>query len=555
MSQYTPSTVGLLGAINLCLWACTGIIEQQDSLPTQNGLPPSTIPADPGNRGEPPITEQECLDQAETLSDAADCRGLLLGTSLDLVQGEPEYDAIVDREFNTITPGNYLKWGPLQPIRGEWNFTNADQCIERAQARAGSPQYVKGHTLVWYYQLPGWVDNSLTSNELSTALHQHIQTTVTRYKGKVSSWDVVNEAMGFGTCPNQCEGQCFSGICYRDTIFSRKLGPDYIAQAFRWAHEADPSAVLIYNEILNAHATVAGVERNTFLLMKKLLAENVPVHGVGLQTHINAHNAPRTQDMRNTIRRFTSLGLKVNISEIDVGIRYLSGSQGEKLNTQRAVYYEMTRACLAEPGCYAFSLWGFTDKHSWIDSFYGPDDPLIFDESYQKKPAYDGIMRALKNKPLSTNYPDRIANGGFETELSGEWSAWNGASIQRSQITSSKGSWSLKCRPGTPGNWQCPAQFINTATLPNQRYYRLRADLRCAQGEANSEASLQLYFKDDDGVHFITASRKTISDQSWTTLDGRIFLSAKGAITEAAIYAGPGGDITLFADEISLTQY
>ncbi len=132
--------------------------------------------------------------------------------------------------------------------------------------------------------------------------------------------------------------------------------------------------------------------------MRDLRAQGVPIGGVGLQMHLDAASLPQVADIAGNMRRLAELGLLVNISEMDVRVARLPGPLGTRLEDQRRVYHDVVAVCVAEPRCHAITFWGFTDRHSWIDQFYGPDDPLLFDEAYRVKPAYNGVMDALRGR-------------------------------------------------------------------------------------------------------------------------------------------------------------
>jgi endo-1,4-beta-xylanase len=237
---------------------------------------------------------------------------------------------------------------------------------------------VKGHALVWHGATPRWVE-ALSPPELRIAFEDHIRTVAGHYRRRVYAWDVVNEAID--------DSQ--AGL--RSTVFSRGLGPDYVAEAFRLARRADPEAQLIYNDYGGE-----GLNRksNDVYDLVKDLKQRGLVDGVGLQMHISAASLPPVAEIAANINRLADLGLQVNISEMDVRVRDVAGDAATKLQRQRQVYRDVVAACVAQPRCEAVTLWGFTDAHSWIDSFFGADDPLLFDEQYRAKPAFFGVEDA-----------------------------------------------------------------------------------------------------------------------------------------------------------------
>jgi endo-1,4-beta-xylanase len=204
-------------------------------------------------------------------------------------------------------------------------------------------------------------------------------TVVGHYKGRIYAWDVVNEAINDdGTL--------------RDTVWLRNIGSEYIELAFRWAHEADPQALLFYNDY---GAEGLGVKSDAvYNLVKNLLEKGVPIHGVGLQMHVSLESPPNPQEVAANIKRLNELGLIVHITEMDV--RLTTPPRWEDFVRQAEIYYSILKVCLSADNCKAFIMWGFTDKYSWIPGFFsGYGSALIFDESYSPKPAYYYITKAF----------------------------------------------------------------------------------------------------------------------------------------------------------------
>jgi endo-1,4-beta-xylanase len=290
------------------------------------------------------------------------------------------YVTTLAREFGSLTPENAMKWGPVHPARDVWNFGPADRIVEFAEANRMA---VHGHALVWHRQLPAWVTEAMTPHELASAMALHIRDLVGRYRGRVASWDVVNEAAADG-----------GGL--RDTLFLRKLGVGYIAAAFRLAHAADPTAQLYYNDY---GAEGRGSKADAVhALVRDLADEGVPIHGVGLQMHLDAAASPPPAQVAANVRRLAALGLTVRVSEMDVRIRNLR--RRDALEVQAAVYRDILRACVHAPGFAGVTFWGVADPYSWIASSPGEDAPLLFGDSCVRKPAYFGVRDALIEREL-----------------------------------------------------------------------------------------------------------------------------------------------------------
>ena len=285
------------------------------------------------------------------------------------------YRATLVREFNALTPENAMKWDPVHPTERGWRFEPADALVAFAEAHAMA---VHGHTLVWHRQLPDWLDAVPGPARMARALAAHVETLVGRYRRRVRSWDVVNEAVD-------------DAGRLRRTLFLRRLGPGYIAEAFHRAHAADPDARLYYNDY---GAEGGGAKSDAvYALVARLVDEGVPVHGVGLEMHLRATHPPAPAAIAANVARLTALGLAVRISEMDVRIRRVR--RGDPLVRQRRVYEDAIAACAA-PGLAGVTFWGVSDAHSWIHQEFGSDAPLLFDRDYRPKPAYFGARQALE---------------------------------------------------------------------------------------------------------------------------------------------------------------
>lgn len=309
------------------------------------------------------------------LRDLAAAKGKAIGTAVTGSKLTGTYGEIAGREFNWLTPGNAMKWGSVEPTRGTFNWTEADQIVDFAEAH---DQDVRGHTLVWHSQNPSWLDNGTwTPAQLSQLMNDHIALEVGRYKGRLAAWDVVNE-------PFNEDGT------YRQTLWYNGLGTDYIAQALTAARAADPAAKLYINDYnvegVNAKSTAL------YNLVRDLKARGVPIDGVGLQAHLILGQVPST--LQQNIQRFADLGVDVAITELD--IRMQLPATEAKLAQQRTEYDAVVKACVAVTRCTAVTVWGFTDSDSWIpDTFPGQGAATPYDENYAPKPAYYGIVTAL----------------------------------------------------------------------------------------------------------------------------------------------------------------
>jgi endo-1,4-beta-xylanase len=315
-----------------------------------------------------------------SLRDLADARGLYIGVSVGdkPIRKDPAYGQLLVEEFNTLTPENALKFGPLRPSQDEYDFSAADTIIDFALEH---DMRVRGHTLVWALQLPEWLtEGEWSEDQLREILHEHISTVVGRYRGKIWAWDVVNEAL-------DQNGEL------ANNFWLQGIGPEYIELAFLWAHEADPQAKLFYNDI--GGEGLGQRSDKIYTLVEGFLADGIPVDGIGLQYHTSLDLAPDPKDVAANMARIADLGLEVHITEMDV--RILEPAGVDDLNRQAEIYQDVLRVCLEAPNCTALVMWGLADQYSWIPYFF-PDwgSALIFEDLNTPKPAYYAIVDALK---------------------------------------------------------------------------------------------------------------------------------------------------------------
>jgi endo-1,4-beta-xylanase len=275
-----------------------------------------------------------------------------------------------------------MKWERLHPEPDRYDFNEGDALVTFAQKNGMG---VYGHALVWDLQLPTWVtEANYTRQEWTQVLCNHIKTIVNHYQGKVYAWDVVNEAL-------DDNGQL------RNTFWLRAIGPDYVAMAFYWAHEADPQAILAYND-----HSAEGMNRKSqgvYELVQALIEQGVPIHAVGLQMHTRLDFPINIQELSVNMERLSKLGLQIHITEMDVLTFMIPVSQRDKLIVQAQLYRWVFAVCLNNPSCGVFVVWGLADNYSWLITVKGlPDAPLLFDNNYQSKPAYFGILELMGPK-------------------------------------------------------------------------------------------------------------------------------------------------------------
>jgi endo-1,4-beta-xylanase len=301
---------------------------------------------------------------------------------------EPAYAATLAREYNLVEPEDALKWEVLHPHPGAFDFSEADRIVSFARLHG---MKVRGHTLVWTHQNPAWLAKGKFSDTgLRSILHEHINRVMEHYRGQILAWDVVNEAVDE-------TGNLRSSLWYdQPGIGFAGQGAAYIEQALRWAHEADPDALLFYND-----GGCEAVNRKSdaiFAMVLDFRKRNVPIDGIGLQMHLDLDADPFS--IARNIQRFSDSGLQVHITEADVGVpvdHERHSLNPKNLDRQARLYEAVLTACLMQKRCTVFQTWGFTDKYSWIGSTSRGTKgaALFFDAQYLPKPAYVAARRAL----------------------------------------------------------------------------------------------------------------------------------------------------------------
>ncbi|SCG66626.1 endo-1,4-beta-xylanase [Micromonospora halophytica] len=427
-----------------------------------------------------------------TLGTSAAEKGRYFGAAVPAFKlTDSQFTGILDREFNSVTAENEMKWDATEPSQNQFRYTGGDQIVSHAQARG---MKVRGHTLLWHAQQPGWAQN-LSGSTLRAAAMNHVTQVATHYRGRIHSWDVVNEAFADGT----------SGA-RRDSNLQR-TGNDWIEVAFRTARAADPAAKLCYNDYntdgINAKST------GVYNMVRDFRARGVPIDCVGFQSHLGT-SLPG--DYQANLQRFADLGVDVQITELDI-------TQG---SNQAAMYAAVTRACLAVARCTGITVWGVRDSDSWRS-----DNPLLFDSNGNKKPAYTSTLNAL-NAGGTTPPPGPVDTSAWYVLVnrnSGKaLDVYNLATNDGARIT----QWSRN-----NGNWQ-QWQFVDSGG----GYYRIKSrhsgkvldvyNFSTADGAAivqwaDHNGTNQQFRIADSGGHVRLISRqsgKAVEVQGASTADG-----------------------------------
>ena len=329
----------------------------------------------------------------------------LIGVALNenqFYEKEPKDLLLIQAHYNSITPENILKWESVHPSPAIYTFEASDQFVRFGEK---NKMFIIGHTLIWHQQTPAWVFENETGgtvdrDTLLERMREHIHTVVGRYKGKIHGWDVVNEVIN-------------NDGTMLDSPWMKIIGEDYVIKAFQFAHEADPDAQLYYNDYGLEYES----KRNgAIALVKKLQALGIPITAIGLQSH-NTLQGPLIQEIEETIIAFVKLGLKVDITELDIDVlpnawQYqnmcLSDEVYATLNPYSKELPDSVNQALAKrytellqvylkyhASIERVTFWGLTDRNSWLN--YTPlkgrtNYPLLFDRHGHSKPAFDAVI-------------------------------------------------------------------------------------------------------------------------------------------------------------------
>ncbi|GAA5200071.1 endo-1,4-beta-xylanase [Rugosimonospora acidiphila] len=346
--------------------------------------------------GATPLTADHSHPSADSLRTLAAGVGLRIGTAvnMDELNVDTTYTGIVAGQFNTVTAENVMKWDAIEPSQGTHNYGPADQLVAFAKAHG---QLVRGHTLLWHNQIPSWLTTGVTNGTIDNAalrdiLHRHITDEVSHFRGKIWQWDVANE---FFTDSNP------STINPNDFWISH-LGAGVIADAFRWAHAADPHALLFYNDYNIAGEDGSNAKSDAvYAWVRQLRSQGVPIDGIGNQGHLDTQYGFPTL-LTQDLQRYANLGLKVAITEADVRtfIETTDANQTPTDNlatfAQPYEYSQMLKACLAVRACISFTVWGAGDAGSWVPgTFMGEGYADIYDVNLKPKAAYTALQQDL----------------------------------------------------------------------------------------------------------------------------------------------------------------
>ena len=343
-----------------------------------------------------------------------------MGVAVSMASLHGADSALIVKEFNSVTPENDMKMGPIHPSENVYNWKNADAIVDFAVSHHIK---IRGHNLCWHNQEAGWMfkgpnGEPVTKELLLQRLKDHIFAVAGRYKGKIYAWDVVNEAAD--------DSEDTTQVYRKSNWYKISNGPDFIDSAFKYAHEADPNAKLYYNDYNSEHPAK---REKIYKLLKKLIADHAPIDGVGMQAHWKL-NDPTPEELRKALDEVTSLGLKVQFTEMDITIRLPKPSPAPgtapavagatptpdpgytpEVEAKQVAQYKMAFDIFRQYRKYITNVtfWNVSDRSSWLDGRGGglmggaaagantprvirKAYPLLFDENRQRKKAYQAIV-------------------------------------------------------------------------------------------------------------------------------------------------------------------
>jgi len=344
----------------------------------------------------------------DSLRAHATARGLLFGAAVNpaildvdgIAAGKSTdpYTLLFASQANILVAENSMKWGGLRPAADKFDFTQADRLMRFAGING---QKVRGHNLCWHESVPAWLKATATKDNARQLLTQHIETVAGHFRGRLHSWDVVNEAI-------DPKDGLPEGL--RKTMWLDLIGPDYLELAFRTAAVADPDAKLTYNDYSIELDTPQQVAKREAVmgLLKRFKAKGVPIHAVGVQSHLDATGPVAGKGLLDFVRECARLDLEVFITEMDVNTHSVVGGPDAQDEAVAKVFGDYPRLLLAEPNVRVALTWGLTSANTWLNARFGsqsrrPDGarerPLPFDDDMKPVPAFFALRGAIDGAP------------------------------------------------------------------------------------------------------------------------------------------------------------
>ena len=348
----------------------------------------------------------------DSLRSHADARGMLFGAAVNpaildidgLAAGKSTdpYTLLFAMQANILVAENSMKWGGLRPAPDKFDFTQADRLLRFASLNG---QKVRGHNLCWHESVPGWLKATATKDNARQLLAQHIQVVAGHFRGRLHSWDVVNEAI-------EPKDSLADGL--RKTMWLDLIGPEYLEFAFRAAAAADPDAKLTYNDYNIELDTPGQVAKRdaVMALLKRFKAKGVPIHAVGVQSHLDATGPVAGKGLQDFIRECARMDLEVFITEMDVNTHTVVGGPDAQDTAVANFFSEYPHLLFAEPNVRVALTWGLTSSNSWLNARFGSQSrradgtrerPLPFDDQMKPVPAFFALRGAIDRAPVKSS--------------------------------------------------------------------------------------------------------------------------------------------------------
>ncbi len=329
------------------------------------------------------------------LREIALSKSLFFGSAVSYSQLQrPDFTALLLEQCSILVPENEMKWSATQPAPDRFDFTKADFFMDFAES---NHLLARGHNLCWHQYNPAWLDSVLTSQNAATIFTNHIRTVVSRYKGRIHSWDVVNEAI-------RPEHKNHNNLT--TSIWLTNIGEDYLDLAYRTAADADPNALLTYNDFdIETDSPAQQVKREAILAMlRRLLKKGTPIHALGVQAHLHAFQGASTFNGFNKfLKEIEKLNLQAYVTELDVDDSLLPADIPERDRLVAEFYKSFLDNILRHSSVKAILTWGLSDRDSWLQNFRPrkdalPQRPLPFDAQLDPKPAFFALRDSLASK-------------------------------------------------------------------------------------------------------------------------------------------------------------
>ncbi len=339
---------------------------------------------------------QPNVSGAASLRAHAQTRGILVGCAADPQRfaTNPGYSTLIAEQCSILVGENAMKWGPLSPAPGKYDFREADALMNFA---AKHRQKVRGHNLIWHDQLPGWFPGPINKMNALQAMMTHIRTEMRHFAGRIHSWDVVNEAI-------ELKDGRPDGL--RKSPWFELVGPDYVELAFRTARQADPKALLTYNDYGMEYEEEKRAA--VLALVHRMKAHGVPLDAIGFQSHLDANVTLAGRELQKFVRELAKLNLQVFVTELDVNDRKVAGTIQDRDAAVAKVYRDYLTTMLAERNVTAVLTWGITDRYTWLDGYSPkradgkPLRPLPFDPDLHPTAAFYAERDAIDSRRIRT---------------------------------------------------------------------------------------------------------------------------------------------------------